>query len=62
MRSGFVCVVLGSLVLTAGSLPAQGRRGEEQGGRFGWLGSLEQGKAEARRTGKPIMVAVRCVP
>jgi hypothetical protein len=29
---------------------------------YGWLGSLEQGKAQARQTGKPLMVVVRCVP
>ena len=28
----------------------------------GWLGSLEQGKAAARKTGKPLMVVIRCVP
>jgi hypothetical protein len=29
---------------------------------YGWLGSLEQGKTEAAKTGKPLMVVVRCVP
>ena len=29
---------------------------------YGWLGSLEQGKAQARKSGKPLMVVIRCVP
>ena len=28
----------------------------------GWLGSLEEGKAEAKKSGKPLMVVVRCQP
>lgn len=32
------------------------------GARFGWLSSLEEGKTEARKTGKPLMVVLRCVP
>ena len=35
---------------------------EESGARYGWLSSLEAGKSEARRSGKPLMVAIRCVP
>jgi hypothetical protein len=31
-------------------------------GRSSWLGSLDQGKALARETGKPLMVVIRCVP
>jgi hypothetical protein len=38
------------------------RGGEEAGGKFGWLSSLEQGKAQARKSGKPIMVVLRCQP
>ena len=37
-------------------------RGREDGARFGWLSSLEEGKSQARKTGKPLMVVVRCVP
>jgi hypothetical protein len=29
---------------------------------YGWLGSLEQGKAQAQQSGKPLMVVIRCVP
>jgi hypothetical protein len=29
---------------------------------FGWLKDYEAGKAEARRTGKPIFLVFRCEP
>jgi hypothetical protein len=29
---------------------------------FGWLASYSQGKALAKKTGKPMMVVFRCVP
>jgi hypothetical protein len=38
------------------------RRGDENAARFGWLFGLDAGKAEARQSGKPLMVVVRCVP
>jgi hypothetical protein len=54
-------LALGFVALTAASLPAQ-RRGEEQPARHGWLFSLAEGKAQARKSGKPLMVVLRCVP
>lgn len=53
-----------SLVLVAPLIAeAQGgRRGEPSPAKYGWFGSLETGKSEARRTGKPLMVVLRCVP
>jgi hypothetical protein len=59
------CLVgaLVAIALVPSMAPAQGgRRGDPEPGRYGWLATLEAGKAEARRTGKPIMVALRCVP
>ncbi len=59
------------LVVTAAlgcaSLVPHGAEAQKGGGmpnafQYGWLGSLEQGKAEAAKTGKPLMVVVRCVP
>jgi hypothetical protein len=41
---------------------AQPGRGEASAARFGWLSSLAEGKAQARKTGKPLMVTIRCVP
>jgi len=38
------------------------RRGDMDASRFGWLSSLDAGKARARASGKPIMVVIRCVP
>jgi hypothetical protein len=65
MRFGSAAMlVVAGLALTEAPLLAQprGPRGGEQAGRFGWLPSLEEGKAQARRDGKPLMVVVRCVP
>lgn len=57
-------LALGFVALSASPLLAQpGRpRGEADGGRYGWIGSLEEGKAQAQKSGKPLMVVVRCVP
>jgi hypothetical protein len=41
---------------------AQPKGGDASALRYGWLASLEQGKAQARQSGKPLMVVVRCVP
>ena len=66
MKSGFaVLVALGFVVLSDTALLAQRRGprfGDPQPARHGWLSSLEEGKAQARRTGKPLMVVLRCVP
>jgi hypothetical protein len=65
MKSGLVvALALGYVALGEGAALAQpgGPRGGEQGGRYGWLSSLEEGKARARQTGKPLMVVLRCVP
>jgi hypothetical protein len=50
-----------SLAVAAPALSAQ-PGDDPPAGRHGWLGSLEAGKAEAKRTGKPLMVVLRCVP
>lgn len=57
-------LTLSSAALTAAEAPAQfrGRGGEANAARYGWLSSLESGKAKARQTGKPLMVVIRCVP
>jgi hypothetical protein len=58
-----VSLALGLVALTETTVQAQpGRRGDMQGARFGWLPSLEEGKARARNNGKPLLVVVRCVP
>jgi hypothetical protein len=66
MKSGSAALLaLGLVVLTATSLPAQRGRprfGDPQPARYGWLSSLEEGKARARQSGKPLMVVLRCVP
>ena len=65
MKSGIAAfLALGIVALADAPSLAQprGRRMDEPASKFGWLFSLEAGKAEARKTGKPLMVVVRCVP
>ncbi len=66
MKRLLVAVVsLGVVALCDARSLAQGRgpRGEEQEAvRNGWLLSLAEGKAQALKTGKPLMVVLRCVP
>ena len=55
--------VLGAAGLTA--TPAFAQKGKGKGGdaaRYGWLSSLAEGKTQARQTGKPLMVVLRCQP
>jgi hypothetical protein len=40
----------------------KGGRGGPNAFAHGWLASLEEGKAQACKTGKLLMVVVRCVP
>ncbi len=47
-------VLMGSS--TAGAQPKGGDAGS------GWLSSLQEGKRQAGKTGKPIMVVLRCQP
>jgi hypothetical protein len=64
MHRGLVWLVLGFAPLVEGSALAQPPRpgGRETGSRYGWLSSLEEGKTQARKSGKPLMVVLRCVP
>lgn len=65
MKMGLVAVAaLGLLALTGtpGLAQFKGPKGDAQASRYGWLSSLSEGKAQARRTGKPLMVVIRCVP
>ncbi len=60
-----VLLALGFVVLADASLFAQprgGRRGDPQASRYGWLPTLAEGKAQARKSGKPLLVVIRCVP
>jgi hypothetical protein len=67
MKTGFVGIV--ALVFAASTLAsalAQRRGPAREDGRQAsqqhWLSSLDEGMAEARKTGKPLMVVIRCVP
>ncbi len=54
-------LLLPALLLFAGDLCAQGRTGA-LAAKYGWLTKVEQAKAEARKTGKPIFLVFRCEP
>jgi hypothetical protein len=64
MKAPIVTVLaLAGIVLSDGCAQAQhGRRSEVAAARNGWIFSLSEGKQQARKTGKPIMVVLRCVP
>jgi hypothetical protein len=55
-------LTLGIVALTDASLLAQPRRGDPPAGAYGWIFDLEEGKALARASSRPLMVVVRCVP
>ncbi len=60
MRRGILAVFVFAFVVNSAALGQ--RRGEVQAARHGWLSSFEEGKAQAKKTGKPLMVVIRCVP
>ncbi len=65
MRSLVVAVLaLVGVALADASALAQRRRGsgEPRVNQNGWLSSLQAGKQQARETGRPLMVVLRCVP
>jgi hypothetical protein len=57
--AGLVLATLVCLALADG--PALAQFDARPAG-YGWLSSLAQGKALARKTGKPLMVVLRCEP
>ncbi len=61
MTSRILFLALGLLPLVDAPLWAQFRR-QDPAVQNGWLFSLEEGKARARASGKPLMVVIRCVP
>jgi hypothetical protein len=54
-------LALASVALAEQPLRAQ-PRGDPQAARYGWISDLEQGRALARKSGKPLMVVIRCLP
>ena len=52
-------LVLSTLFTVTGSASA---RPELDASRYGWYADYAAGQAEARRTGKPIMLVFRCEP
>ena len=52
-------LALSTLLSVAGSASAQPT---SEAAKFGWYDDYAAGKAEARRSGKPIMLVFRCDP
>jgi len=60
-----LALIAGFLAWADAPLMAQSRgsrRGDAQAVKNGWLFNLEEGKTQARTSGKPLMVVLRCVP
>ena len=55
-------LALSGLFAMTGPGCGQPPRDEQAAAKYGWLSSLEDGKAQARKTGQPLMVVLRCVP
>jgi hypothetical protein len=63
MRGSVVFLALAGIALSSSSALAQrALRGNLDAVRNGWVFSLSEGKRQADRTGKPLMVVLRCVP
>ncbi len=62
MTRRVVFLVVAVVALVDTSLLAQPRRGRSQARDHGWIFNLDEGKALARTTGKPLMVVLRCEP
>ena len=62
-RAAFV-IALAAIASADGALLAQKKGGgsEFDAVRNGWVFSLSQGKTLAEKSGKPMMVVMRCVP
>ena len=58
MRRWFAVVAL----LAAAPVASAQTAATKVAAKFGWLGSWEAAQADARKTGKPIMVVFRCDP
>ncbi len=62
-RPGFAALALAGILFGDAPLRAQrGIFGEQAAARNGWLFSLSAGKQQARTSGKPLMIVLRCVP
>ncbi len=56
-----ILVAFASVAFTQSSSDAQGKF-KGSGAGSGWLPSLQEGRLQAKQSGKPMMVVLRCVP
>ena len=59
MRTSFVIALA---LAAAGPAVAQQQRPSQFMAKYGWYANLDQARAEAKRTGKPIFLVFRCEP
>jgi hypothetical protein len=62
MKRAVFFIALGAIASQASPTSAQKKVGEFEAVKYGWNFSLSQGKALAEKSGKPMMVVMRCVP
>ena len=64
MNRGLLCLVAFGFLLAA-QKPVQAQppgRGDAVAAKYGWISDLDDGFAQAAKSGKPLMVVFRCVP
>jgi hypothetical protein len=57
---GLIALTLGAM--SASPAFAQKGRGRDDAARYGWSDDLPAAMKEAKRTGKPVVVVLRCIP
>jgi hypothetical protein len=64
MNRGLLSLLIFGLFLVSDTpLHAQPRdRGDADAAKYGWISNLDEGIAQAAKSGKPLMVVFRCVP
>jgi hypothetical protein len=63
MRSLTFCLIaLGLSGLYPASVSAQKGKARDDAERYGWTEDLPAALKEAKRTGKPVVVVLRCIP
>jgi hypothetical protein len=55
-------ILLALAALAVGAVPATAQRPSQFMAKYGWHASLEEAKAAAAKTGKPIFLVFRCEP
>jgi hypothetical protein len=60
IRRSILLLMFGLIIVSPSA--AQPRRDAQVSSANGWLANLDAGLTQAQKTGKPLMIVVRCVP